>query len=572
MKANLKCAEARNIQFADVGGSCDGYCKIQFGEQKVKTRTIDNSLTPHWRQEFFFDILDIQKDFLFIQLYDHDSLNKDDLIADLDIFTQFLQPGIIIDQWYPMNSRIKNYIPEIHLVIHIGKEKDAPFIENPFQILVTNIRVISIKDIEEAEYSVSVGYKKELMKETRKSDDLMWQEEFALAMPLDEPNLLVNLNKGKNIIGKTKIFIGYEVGQIEKKWFPLDGKGSIKLAIQVAPNYVQPFLGEKFDEDLPIPKEFTAYFRIIEGKSLTAMDLNGKNDAYCTVVNLKTPKKIKKTQILYKTKEPKWNYFITIKIHDYLSDVIRIGCYDHDKMNRDDLIGCIDLPVKDMGDGQVIDQWVNIINKDTGSGGQLHIMYQICTIGWIPFNPVPLYPIKKINIHIMDGFDIPKTDLLGKTDPYLRIKLNDQEFFQKTNVKNDTLMPVWNETFTLYSLYSNPSLQFELKDDAPGRDPVISTKNIELNNIAPGEVKEIIEELIPVKGMKKGGKIHFYIQITNDIPFIGVNFTRHIDFGKKTKKGNGCLDTIEQIPTNKPLALFVKVIQAFDLKALDSLI
>ena len=39
---------------------------------------------------------------------------------------------------------------------------------------------------------------------------------------------------------------------------------------------------------------------------------------------------------------------------------------------------------------------------------------------------------------------------------------------------------------------------------------------------------------------------------------------------KKTKKGNGCLDTIEQIPTNKPLALFVKVIQAFDLKALDS--
>jgi hypothetical protein len=50
-------------------------------------------------------------------------------------------------------------------------------------------------------------------------------------MPLDEPNLLLHLKKGKNIIGKTKIFIGNEVGQIEKKWNPHEGKGNIKLAI-----------------------------------------------------------------------------------------------------------------------------------------------------------------------------------------------------------------------------------------------------------------------------------------------------------------------------------------------------
>ena len=508
MKVNLKCVEARNIPVVDAGGKCDGYCKIEFGQQKVKTRIIDNSLTPHWRQEFFFDILDIQKDFLYIQLYDHDSLSKDDLIADLDIYTQFLQPGIIIDQWYRMNSRIKNSFPEIHLVIHIGLEKDTPFVSRPFEILVTNIRIISAKDIDLDEYSVFVGYKKELMKETRKSDDLVWQEEFSLAMPLDEPSLLVNLNKGKNVVGKTKIFIGYPVGEIEKKWFPLQGKGNIKLAIQVAPNYVQPFLGEKF-EDLPPPIELTGYFRIIEGKSLTAMDLNGKNDAYCTIANLKYPKKIKKTQILYKTKEPKWNYFINMKIYDYFSDIIRISCYDYDKINRDDLIGFIDIPAKNMGDGQIIDQWVNITNNETGSGGQLHIMYQLCTINWIPFNPISITPIKKIHIHIMDGYDIPKTDLIGKTDPYLRIKLNDQEFFQKTKVIENTLTPVWNETITLYSLYSNPSIQLELKDEATGKDPVISTKTIELNNILPGEIKEITEELIPVKGMKKGGKIHY---------------------------------------------------------------
>ena len=128
MKVNLKCIEARNVPKIDVGGKCDAYCKIQFGKQKEKTRTIDNSLTPRWRQEFIFDILDFQKDYLYIQLYDRDSLSRDDLIADVEIYTRFLQPGIIIDQWYMMKSKIKDKNPEIHLAIHIGQEKDTPFI------------------------------------------------------------------------------------------------------------------------------------------------------------------------------------------------------------------------------------------------------------------------------------------------------------------------------------------------------------------------------------------------------------------------------------------------------------
>jgi hypothetical protein len=217
MKVNLKIIEAKNIPIVDIDGTCDGYCKIKFGQHSAQTRTIDNSLTPRWRQDFFFDILDIQQDFLFIQLYDHDNIGKDDLIADLEIQTKKLNPGIIINKWYTMNPIIKGKTPEIHLLIHIGREKDPPFVENPFKILVTNIRIISAKDIDNGEYSVSVGYKKELMKETRKTNNLIWQEEFALAMPLDEPVLLVNLNKEKTIIGNTKIFIGFPEGEIEKK-------------------------------------------------------------------------------------------------------------------------------------------------------------------------------------------------------------------------------------------------------------------------------------------------------------------------------------------------------------------
>ena len=237
MKVHVRIIEAKDLPVVDVNGTCDGYCKIQFGKQKAQTRVIDNSLTPRWRQQFSFDILDFQQDYLFIQLYDHDKVGKDDLISNLEIYPQTIQPGIIINQWYNMNKIIKKNNPIIHLMIHLSQENDIPFIQNPFQILVTNIRVISIKDIPKGEYTVSLGYKDTLMKETRKTNDLIWQEEFSLAMPFDEPKLKIKLNKGKDIISETSIFIGFEIKEIVKTWYPLKPKGSIKLALQVAPNY-----------------------------------------------------------------------------------------------------------------------------------------------------------------------------------------------------------------------------------------------------------------------------------------------------------------------------------------------
>ena len=510
MKLNLKVIEAKNLPKVDVKGSCDGYCKIQFAQQKAQTRIISNSLTPRWRQDFSFDILDIEEDNLFLQLYDYDSIGKHDLISDLEIKTKSLQPGIVIDKWYTMNPKIKDTCPEIHLMVHIGEAKDTPFIEKPFNMLVVNIRVISVKDVDSGEYYVSLGYKENLMKETRKSTDLIWQQEFAFIMSFNEPFLLVHLKKDKNIIGKTKILIGYPEGHIEKKYFPLEGKGNIFLAIQITKINETPFLNEKFDE-LPSPKELTAYFRIIEGKSLLCMDSNGKNDAYCTVVNLKTPKQIKKTQILFKSIDPKWNYFINVKVYDYNSDEIRISCYDYDRVGSNDLIGYRDFKVKDMGKGEIMDEWISISNGNKETG-KLHIMYQICTVGWKPFDQISIIPIKNIHIHIMDGYDIPKVDLIGKTDPYIRIKLNDQEFYEKTKVIDNSLTPIWNQSLTLYSLCKNPSLQIELKDEETGKDTLIGTADIVSDDIESEKTKELSEYLIPVKGMNKGGKFIYILK------------------------------------------------------------
>ena len=139
MKVHLKVIEGKNIPIMDVGGTCDPYCKINFGKQKAQTRIIDNSLLPRWRQGFSFDIVDIINDFLFIQLYDHDTIGRDEIISDLKVQLNELNPGEIIDKWFSMNPIAKLTTPKIHLIIHLSQEKDDKFVINPFKILVANI-------------------------------------------------------------------------------------------------------------------------------------------------------------------------------------------------------------------------------------------------------------------------------------------------------------------------------------------------------------------------------------------------------------------------------------------------
>ena len=253
----------------------------------------------------------------------------------------YSKPGEIINEWFNMRPIVNKTTPKVRLVIHLAQEKDEKFVSNPFKLYLTNIRIMTVKDIEPGEYTVSLGYKKELMLETRKSNDLIWQEEFSLSMPQDEPVLLVNLIKAKKIISFAKIFTGGDIGKIEKKWHQMKDKGSIKIAYQINTLDAIPFSDEKFDDEFEPPTELTAYFRFFEGRNLTPMDSNGKNDAYCTVANLTKPKIIKKTQILYESINPKWNYFINMKIYDYETDVIRISCYDYDLIGSNDLIGFI---------------------------------------------------------------------------------------------------------------------------------------------------------------------------------------------------------------------------------------
>ena len=55
--------------------------------------------------------------------------------------------------------------------------------------------------------------------------------------------------------------------------------------------------------------------------------------------------------------------------------------------------------------------------------------------------------IGQLNVTVKEARNVPGLDLTGKSDPYLKLKLEEQEF--KTKVKKRNLNPKWDQSFDL---------------------------------------------------------------------------------------------------------------------------
>lgn len=55
-----------------------------------------------------------------------------------------------------------------------------------------------------------------------------------------------------------------------------------------------------------------------------------------------------------------------------------------------------------------------------------------------------------LHVKVVRAMELTKKDLLGKSDPYVKLKLTEYKAMsKKTTVKNNNLNPEWNEEFNL---------------------------------------------------------------------------------------------------------------------------
>ena len=67
-------------------------------------------------------------------------------------------------------------------------------------------------------------------------------------------------------------------------------------------------------------------------------------------------------------------------------------------------------------------------------------------------------PVGILHLKVVRAMKLKKKDLMGKSDPYVKLKLTDEKLpSKKTSVKHSNLNPEWNEEFNL--VVKDPSTQ-----------------------------------------------------------------------------------------------------------------
>ena len=421
MKLHVRVIEATNLPRMDVGGLCDAYCRLYVGMEKFKTRTIENSLNPKFRQDFHFKVEHFATDKFKLEVYDYDRGSKDDLVGDIEVFIKDLAPGAVIEQTYGLRKSISS---QVRLWLHLAQEEDTPFVQKPFDILLAHVRVMEGRDLKRGDYqcSVSLGttrpMKTRVQKNTERPD---WQDEFEfIVQDREKDEVSLNLFCGSTNVGKAAVPIkDFEIGKVVKQWVDIEGKTRIRCAFHIAPATVAAFAGEEWDEFPAIETNIELYVRVLEARGIPKSDLVGESDPYCVMWVSSYEKEKKRTRIIENNCNPKWNQQFQFPIGNLTYDQFTLSVYDYDGVgNKDDKLGSYTVILRSLQYGVCEDRWVRL----DGRGGEVHIVTYLGMKGSVPFVDKPFSPYF-IGLIVVEALDIPKMDMIGLTDAFCKVKL-----------------------------------------------------------------------------------------------------------------------------------------------------
>ena len=145
--------------------------------------------------------------------------------------------------------------------------------------------------------------------------------------------------------------------------------------------------------------------------------------------------------------------------------------------------------------------------------GIIHLYLQINKKNEEPFQDMKFVassnPYMTLYIKVLSGSKIPVSDESGLSDPFCVLELLNRKDQRKTEIKKQTLNPIWNQEFQFKILsYNTDVFSLSLYDyDKYSKNDLLGkwTKNI--NSIIPGKVYE--------EQIKAGGDINIKYQFIN---------------------------------------------------------
>ncbi|RDY02218.1 Synaptotagmin-5, partial [Mucuna pruriens] len=228
--------------------------------------------------------------------------------------------------------------------------------------------------------------------------------------------------------------------------------------------------------------------KLVQAKELTNKDIIGKSDPYAVVYIRPLRDRMKKSKTINNDLNPIWNEHFEFIVEDVSTQHLIVKVYDSEGLQSSELIGCAQLRLIELQPGKVKDVWLKLvkdleIQKDNKNRGQVHLELLYCPFGMEnsftnPFAPnYSMTSLEKVlknatngidsngnenavtqkkkeviirgvlSVTVISAEDLPATDFMGKSDPFVVLTLKKAETKNKTRVVNDSLNPVWNQTF-----------------------------------------------------------------------------------------------------------------------------
>jgi len=241
--------------------------------------------------------------------------------------------------------------------------------------------------------------------------------------------------------------------------------------------------------DLELKPVGTLEVKLVQARDLTNKDLIGKSDPFAIVYVRPLPDKMKRSKTINNDLNPIWNEHFEFIVEDADTQTVTVKIYDDDGIQESDLIGSAQVRLKDLQPGKVKDVWLKLvkdleIQRDRKDRGQVHLELLYCPFDMKDEAPNPFAPQftmtslertmtsmengsggssfdmkfssrkKKeiimrgvLSVTVISGEDLPAMDMNGKSDPYVVLSLKKSKTKYKTRVVNESLNPVWNQTF-----------------------------------------------------------------------------------------------------------------------------
>ncbi|PIA42311.1 hypothetical protein AQUCO_02000036v1 [Aquilegia coerulea] len=228
--------------------------------------------------------------------------------------------------------------------------------------------------------------------------------------------------------------------------------------------------------------------KLVQAKELTNKDIIGKSDPFAVLYVRPLRDRTKTSKVINNQLNPIWNEHFEFVIEDESTQHLTVKVFDDEGVQASELLGCAQVRLKDLEPGKVKDVWMKLvkdleIQRDNKNRGQVHLELLYIPYGMEnkftnPFAPnFGMTSLEKalksgadgadgsaieknaaqkrkevivrgvLSVTVISAEDLPAADIMGKADPYIVLHMKKTEAKNKTRVVNESLNPVWNQTF-----------------------------------------------------------------------------------------------------------------------------